>query len=397
MNEQPVNRFAYRIIPALRMLIHGEKHTGIIRTDNSPEIVKASFSEDMFHEWEKTWQGEKLFFFDWKEDEKDEEIIKRFTRKMIRGNGLTIVRNLGLMAWGPYASVVQLLLEGKSSKTADMNSLPRFAGKIVVITGAAQGFGKGLAEYFVKDGANIVVADINRRTGEESTRDLSKLTGNNDVVFLPVDVTDAVSVKLLVRNTVLRFGGLDLYISNAGVLKAGGLETLNEDDFDFVTKVNYRGLYLGTKYASRIMKTQHRYKPDYFTDIIQINSKSGLQGSNRNFAYAGSKFGSIGLIQSFALELVRENIKVNAVCPGNFLDGPLWSDPEKGLFVQYLRSGKVPCAKTIEDVRRYYENLVPMKRGCRVEDVYKAVTYLAEQEYETGQALPVTGGQVMLK
>ena len=133
------------------------------------------------------------------------------------------------------------------------------------------------------------------------------------------------------------------------------------------------------------------------SDIIQINSKSGLAGSNRNFAYAGAKFGGIGLVQSFALELVGEGIKVNAVCPGNFFEGPLWADAEKGLFVQYLNAGKVKGAKTVEDVKRYYESRVPMNRGCRVPDVARAILYIMEQEYETGQAVPVTGGQEMLK
>ena len=145
------------------------------------------------------------------------------------------------------------------------------------------------------------------------------------------------------------------------------------------------------------MKIQHEYAPDYFMDIIQINSKSGLSGSNKNFAYAGSKFGGIGLTQSFALELTPYNIKVNSICPGNFLDGPLWTDPEKGLFVQYLKAGKVPGAKTVDDVRRSYESRVPMNRGCRILDVVRAIYYCMEQEYETGQAIPVTGGQEMLK
>jgi sorbitol-6-phosphate 2-dehydrogenase len=132
-------------------------------------------------------------------------------------------------------------------------------------------------------------------------------------------------------------------------------------------------------------------------DIIQINSKSGLRGSNKNFAYAGGKFGGIGLTESFALELIPYRIKVNSICPGNFFEGPLWSDPQKGLFVQYLRAGKVPGAKSIDDVRAYYEQQVPAGRGCRIEDVMKAIFYAIEQEYETGQAIPVTGGQVMLK
>jgi len=144
------------------------------------------------------------------------------------------------------------------------------------------------------------------------------------------------------------------------------------------------------------MRREHAFDADRYFDIIQINSKSGLSGSNRNFAYAGGKFGGIGLTQSFALELVDHRIKVNSICPGNFFDGPLWSDPEKGLFIQYLRSGKVPGAKTVEDVKIAYENKVPMRRGCGTKDVARALFYIIEQEYETGQAVPVTGGQNML-
>jgi sorbitol-6-phosphate 2-dehydrogenase len=101
-------------------------------------------------------------------------------------------------------------------------------------------------------------------------------------------------------------------------------------------------------------------------------------------------------VASFAKELVEYNIKVNAICPGNFYDGPLWSDPEKGLFVQYLQTGKVPGARTVQDVKDFYEAKVPMRRGASGQDVLRAIYYTVEQEYETGQAIPVTGGQVML-
>ena len=115
-----------------------------------------------------------------------------------------------------------------------------------------------------------------------------------------------------------------------------------------------------------------------------------------SFSYCVGQFAGIGLTHSFAMELMPDRIKVNAICPGNYFEGPLWSDPEKGLFLQYLRAGKVPGAKTIEDVKRHYESMVPAGRGCRVEDLVKAIKYVIDQEYETGQAIPVTGGQVML-
>jgi NAD(P)-dependent dehydrogenase (short-subunit alcohol dehydrogenase family) len=201
----------------------------------------------------------------------------------------------------------------------------------------------------------------------------------------------------MVYDTVLEFGGIDIFINNAGIVKAGGLDELDLKDFKLVTEINYTAYFLCVKYVSPIMKIQHNINPELFFDIIEINSKSGLTGSNKNFAYAGSKFGGIGLTQSFALELVPYNIKVNAICPGNFLDGPLWSDPEKGLFVQYLNAGKVPGANTVEDVKKFYEAKVPMKRVCQVEDIMKAILYAIEQKYETGQAIPVTGGQEMVK
>jgi len=94
--------------------------------------------------------------------------------------------------------------------------------------------------------------------------------------------------------------------------------------------------------------------------------------------------------------LAAYHIKVNAICPGNYFEGPLWSDPDKGLFAQYLTTGKVPGAKNISEVKKYYESLVPMGRGCTPRDIVKALYYLIEQEYETGQAIPVTGGQIML-
>lgn len=268
--------------------------------------------------------------------------------------------------------------------------------KVAIVTGGAQGFGAGIAESLYRMSVNVVVADINEEAGIKTVNSFNNPKASNKAIFVKTDVADSESVKNLVETTVSEFGGLDLMISNAGILKAGGLEEMDPDTFNKITQINYCGYYHCVKYASEIMKLQNRENSEYFTDIIQINSKSGLRGSNRNFAYAGGKFGGIGLTQSFALELAPFRIKVNAVCPGNFYEGPLWSDPHNGLFIQYLRTGKVPGAKTIEDVKKFYEDQVPMKRGCRLEDVMKAILYIIDQEYETGQAVPVTGGQIML-
>ena len=273
----------------------------------------------------------------------------------------------------------------------------RLEGKIAFITGAAQGFGKGIAELMAKEGSCVVIADLNYDGAKATADAINAECGKDTATAVKVDVGDEESVEKAIYNTVLFYGGLDVLVNNAGVLKAGGLEETDLKTIEFITKINYTGYFLCAKYASRIMKLQHKADGTRFADIIQINSKSGLLGSKNNFTYAGSKFGGIGLTQSFALELIPYNIKVNAVCPGNFFDGPLWADPEKGLFVQYLKSNKVPGAKTIADVKAFYEAKVPMNRGCFEIDVARAIYYIIEQEYETGQAVPVTGGQNMLK
>jgi len=272
----------------------------------------------------------------------------------------------------------------------------RVAGRVMIVTGAAQGFGLGIAQDLAKEGASVVLADINIGEAEKQAEALRKEYGPNRAMAVAMNVTDQASIQSAISETVKAFGGFDGFISNAGVVKAESVKTQPAKDFDFVTEVNYRGYFLCTQAASQILALQHKACSDYSSDIIQINSKSGLVGSNRNGAYAGSKFGGIGLTQSFALELIEDGIKVNSICPGNFFDGPLWSDPDNGLFAQYLESGKIPSAKTIDDVKRAYEAKVPMGRGCTTPDVMKAIYYLIEQKYETGQALPVSGGQVML-
>lgn len=272
----------------------------------------------------------------------------------------------------------------------------RVAGKIAMVTGGAQGFGFEIVERLAREGALVAVTDLNADGARKAAAELNARFGAGSAVGIRIDVADGKSTQESMNEVVRTFGGLDILIANAGVLKAASVTVQSEQDFDFVTSVNYRGYFIGVQKAAPIMSAQHWADPDYWADIIQINSKSGLEGSSRNGAYAGSKFGGIGLTQSFALELVANGIKVNAICPGNFFDGPLWSDPDKGLFVQYLRAHKVPGAKTLDDVRAFYTSKVPMGRGCTGEDVMKAVYYIVEQKYETGQAIPVTGGQVML-
>lgn len=286
------------------------------------------------------------------------------------------------------------LTEAGPTSSPDRSDVVR--GKIAVVTGGAQGFGEELTRGLVTSGAFVAIADLNLAGAQKLSDELNAAAGRPVSIAVAVNIAQEESVSAMVDEVTRQVGGIDLFIANAGVLKASPVVDQDLRAFEFVTAVNYTGYMLCVKHAARVMRPQTQVYPEAWTDIIQINSKSGLEGSNKNASYAGSKFGGIGLTQSFALELVAYRIKVNAICPGNFFDGPLWSDPENGLFAQYLRTGKVPGAKTLADVKTFYEAKVPMNRGCTGPDILKALLYLVDQEYETGQAVPVTGGQVML-
>ena len=266
------------------------------------------------------------------------------------------------------------------------------SGRVALVTGGAQGFGAEIAKGLVEQGCFVYIADLN---GDGAAAKCAEL-GRDRTHPITVNVGDEDSVAAMTAEVERTTGGLDLVISNAGIVRAASVLEQDLAAFKLSTDINYVAFFLVTKHLGGLLARQRETAPGWLTDIIQINSKSGLVGSNKNGAYAGSKFGGIGLVQSFALELVEHGIKVNAVCPGNFYDGPLWSDPDKGLFVQYLNSGKVPGAKTVEDVKAFYEAKVPMRRGTTGIDVLRAIYYIVEQAYETGQAVPVTGGQVML-
>ncbi|HTE17187.1 MAG TPA: sorbitol-6-phosphate dehydrogenase, partial [Armatimonadota bacterium] len=201
-------------------------------------------------------------------------------------------------------------------------------------------------------------------------------------VGLRANVTDEADVAGMVGHTVESLGGLDILIANAGVVRAHDIQEFPLDDWRLVLEVNLTGYFLCAREAARVMAEQKR------GTIIQINSKSGKKGSFRNSAYAASKFGGIGLTQSLALDLAPYGVRVNAVCPGNLLDGTLW---QGSLYEQYAKKWGI----TPEEVRKKYEEQVPLGRGCQYEDVANVVVFLASDEssYMTGQGLNVTGGQ----
>jgi sorbitol-6-phosphate 2-dehydrogenase len=263
-----------------------------------------------------------------------------------------------------------------------MNSQP-LLDQIVLVTGGAQGLGAAIVRRLAEEGAHVVVADLNGEGAQQTAAEVAAATGRR-TLGLAVDVTQEAQVKAMVQQTVEHFGRLDLMVANAGIVLAGPIDEFELDRWRKVMEVNLTGYFLCAKYAAQVMKTQRSGV------IIQINSKSGKKGSIKNAAYAASKFGGIGLTQSIALELAEYGVRVNAVCPGNLLDSPLWVD---SLYSQYAQRLGI----SEEEVRQRYVDQVPMKRGAAYQDVTNVVVFLASEQasYMTGQAINVTGGQEM--
>lgn len=251
-------------------------------------------------------------------------------------------------------------------------------GKVAIITGGAQGLGEALTERLDAEGCKLVIADINIDAA-------AAIAGRmREAIAIKADVTKYAECEAMAQACLDNYGRIDLLVSNVGIVIAHSVEEFDPAQFAKVIDVNLNGYFNSVKAVVPAMKAQGGGV------IVSINSKSGKKGSAKNSAYAASKFGGIGLTQSLALELAEDGIRVNAICPGNMLDSPLWVN---SLFEQYARNQGI----TKDEVREKYINAVPMKRGCSYEDVANVMVFLVSDQssYMTGQAINVTGGQQM--
>ncbi len=259
----------------------------------------------------------------------------------------------------------------------------QLVNKVALVTGSAQGLGRALVDRLAAAGAAVVLVDLQEQEVRAAAVEVAEQYGVA-TLGLAADVTDEESVSAAFDAAVEQFGRVDIVVSNAGILISGAITDFDVAKWAKVVEVNLVGYMVVAKHAARVMI------PRGVGVIIQINSKSGKTGSYKNSAYAAAKFGGVGLTQSLALELAEHNIRVNAICPGNLLDSPLWVD---SLYKQYAER----WGKTVDEVRQMYIEKVPLKRGCSYDDVADMMLFLCGDgaTYITGQALNVDGGQTM--
>src|ERR1700730_9978807 len=258
--------------------------------------------------------------------------------------------------------------------------MKRFEGKVVLITGASRGIGKGLAKRFATEGANLVLAS-NEPLVHEVGEELKNL--GTEVLSALCDVTDKADVTQIYDQAIEKFGGIDVSIQNAGVITIARIEDLSENDWDKILAVNTKGVFLCCQAAAI------RMKPRRAGRIINTASGQARQGFIFTPHYAASKFGVIGITQSLAKELAPFNITVNAFCPG-IIETDMWAynDSAWGKLLGNYKPG---------ELMQEWVNNIPMKREGKAADVAGLVAFLASDDaaYITGQTINVDGGLFM--
>ncbi|MCD5390967.1 3-oxoacyl-[acyl-carrier-protein] reductase [candidate division NPL-UPA2 bacterium] len=241
--------------------------------------------------------------------------------------------------------------------------------KVAIVTGAAQGIGKAIAVALAREGANIVIVDINLEGAKATAREIESL-GRGALVF-EVDVSRADQVNEMVKKVLDSFKRIDILINNAGITRDALIVRMDESDWDKVMEINLKSAFNCSKAVARPMMKQRSGK------IINIASVIGLVGNVGQSNYAASKAGIIGLAKSLAKELAPRGINVNAIAPG---------------FIKTEMTERLS-----QEVRAEMLKRIPLARFGDVEDVARVVLFLVSDAagYITGQVLNVDGGMIM--
>jgi meso-butanediol dehydrogenase / (S,S)-butanediol dehydrogenase / diacetyl reductase len=270
-----------------------------------------------------------------------------------------------------------------------MQSVTRLAGKTAIITGGGQGIGAGIAYRLAREGANVVIAEINPETAQRTAQEVMALGGV--ALAVPTDVRQADQVEAMLDQCVARFGRVDILINNAGVNEKLDLLEITPDQWRDVMAVNVDALFFVLQATTKrmIQQVKWEYAQPSHGKIVNLSSIAGRRGRGNAPQYAASKAAVINITQSAALRLAEYRINVNAVCPG-LVWTPLWEALDAA---EIKHTGEAPGSY----FKRRYEEKVPMKRPASIEDVAGVIAFLcsADADYITGQALNIDGGYEM--
>ncbi|WP_249870685.1 3-oxoacyl-ACP reductase FabG [Oceanobacillus saliphilus] len=241
--------------------------------------------------------------------------------------------------------------------------------QVAIITGSSQGIGSGIAKYFAKKGASVVVNYPFDGEAEKAQAVVEEITADGGkAIALKANVADEEEVTKMVEDTVKEFGKLDILVNNAGITRDSSVKKMTVENFKMVINTNLVGSFITSKIAAEVMASQG------YGRIVNTSSIAGQEGNFGQANYAASKSGVLGLTKTFAREYARKGVTVNAVSPG---------------FIRTPMTDAIP-----EDIRNNMINEIPVKRVGEPEDIAAATAFLASKEagFITGQLLPINGG-----
>ena len=259
-----------------------------------------------------------------------------------------------------------------SPTSSTSHAAGQLAGKVAIITGAAQGIGEGIAELFAREGASLVLADLNAAQGRQVATRLASSGAFGEILFRRCDVAHAPQVHGLVDSAVQELGRLDIVVNNAGYAVYKGVEETTEADWERVLGVNLSALFYAIKYAApHLRKTRGT--------VVNIASVRALATTPGVFAYSAAKAGVLGLTQAAALDLAPD-VRVNCILPGA-VDTPLHRE-------------NVAATGPLEEGLRKIREGIPMKRHGQPSDIARAALFLCTEasSWATGAPFIVDGG-----